>query len=93
MALLEACLLRHILNAEADMDKLSFKDKMDIMEAICTIIVSVMAIWGTVVAWENGFWHKLKHIADHVHAQIEMEKKSGASNAISAIVDEIKKEK
>lgn len=73
------------------MDKLSFKDKMEIMEAICTIIVSVMAIWGTVVAWENGFWHKIKRIADHVHAQIETEEKNGGGNEVAKIIDAVKK--
>ena len=73
------------------MDKLSFKDKMEIMEAICTIIVSVMAIWGTVVAWENGFWHKIKRIADHVHAQIETEEQSGKGEEIAKIIDTVKK--
>ena len=73
------------------MDKLSFKDKMEIMEAICTIIVSVMAIWGTVAAWENGFWHKVKHIADHLHTQIEAEEKSGSENGITKIIDAVKK--
>ena len=48
----------------------SFKDKLEITESIFTIIVSVMAIWGTVVAWQNGFWHKLERITDHLHKEI-----------------------
>ena len=54
-------------------EKWSFKDKLEIIEAVFTIIVSTMAIWGTIVAWENGFWHKLKHIADHLHQSIVQE--------------------
>ncbi len=46
---------------------------MDIIEAVCTIIVTLMAVWGTLMAWENGFWHNLKHIVDHYHEKIEME--------------------
>ena len=61
------------------------------MEAICTIIVSVMAIWGTVVAWENGFWHKIKRIVDHVHAQIEAEEQSSKGDGIAKIIDTVKK--
>jgi ABC-type nickel/cobalt efflux system permease component RcnA len=53
--------------------KWSVKDKLEMAEAVFTIIVSIMAIWGTVVAWENGFWHKIKHIADHLHTEIEQE--------------------
>ena len=43
-------------------DKWTFKEQLEVWEAIFTIIVSVMAIWGTLLAWENGFWHKLKHL-------------------------------
>ena len=50
-------------------NKLSFKDKLDIAEAIFTIIVSIMAIWGTLIAWENGFWHKIESITNHVHQE------------------------
>ena len=72
-------------------DKLSFKDKMDIMEAFCTIIVSGMAIWGTIVAWENGFWHKLKHIADHMHEQFVLEEGQSRNNAeVSRLIDDVK---
>ncbi len=46
------------------------KETLDILEDIMTIIVSLMAIWGTVVAIENGFFHKVKKIADHYHADI-----------------------
>ena len=48
----------------------TFKDKLEIAESIFTIIVSVMAIWGTVIAWENGFWHKLERVTDHLHQEI-----------------------
>ena len=48
----------------------SFKDKLEITESIFTIIVSVMAIWGTIVAWQNGFWHKLERVTDHLHQDI-----------------------
>ena len=48
-------------------NKFTFKDKLEIVEAIFTIVVSIMAIWGTLVAWENGFWHKLKSVTDHLH--------------------------
>ena len=51
-------------------NKWSFKDKLEIAESIFTIIVSIMAIWGTVVAWQNGFWHKLERVTDHFHREI-----------------------
>ncbi len=74
-------------------EKLSFKDKMDIMEAICTIIVSGMAIWGTVVAWENGFWHKVKNIADHMHERLEAdEMRVGQDDAVARFIDDVKRE-
>jgi len=55
-------------------NKWSFKDKLEIAESIFTIIVSIMAIWGTVVAWQNGFWHKLERITDHLHREIVINK-------------------
>ena len=51
-------------------DKWTFKDKLEIAEAIFTIVVSIMAIWGTLVAWENGFWHKLERVTDHLHKEL-----------------------
>ncbi|MBR1604735.1 MAG: hypothetical protein IJ660_01340 [Alphaproteobacteria bacterium] len=52
----------------------TFKDKLEITESIFTIIVSVMAIWGTLIAWENGFWHKLERVTDHLHHEIAANK-------------------
>lgn len=52
----------------------TFKDKLEITESIFTIIVSVMAIWGTLVAWENGFWHKLERVTDHLHQEMVINK-------------------
>jgi len=52
----------------------TFKDKLEITESIFTIIVSVMAIWGTLIAWENGFWHKLEQVTDHLHQEIVLNK-------------------
>lgn len=76
-------------------EKLSFKDKMDILEAFCTIVVSVMAIWGTIVAWENGFWHKIKHIADHMHEQFlqdERDNRNDNAAAVSRFIKDVEKE-
>ena len=55
-------------------NKWTFKDKLEIAEAIFTIIVSIMAIWGTLVAWENGFWHKLERITNKLHQELVLEK-------------------
>lgn len=70
-------------------EKWSLKDKFEVAEAIFTIIISLMAIWGTVIAWENGFWHKLKHIADHLHQEFAQEEINKLSDAHMA--QEIKK--
>lgn len=70
-------------------EKWSLKDKFEVAEAIFTIIVSLMAIWGTVIAWENGFWHKLKHIADHLHQEFAQEEINKLSDTNMA--QEIKK--
>ena len=54
-------------------NKWTIKDKLEIAEAIFTIVVSMMAIWGTLVAWENGFWHKLERITDKLHKELVLE--------------------
>jgi len=54
---------------------LTFKDKLEILEAVCTISVSVVALWGTIVASQHDLWRKMVHLIDHYHAQI-MQKES-----------------
>ena len=68
----------------------SFKDKIEIIEAFFTIVVSVMAIWGTLIAWKNGFWYKLKHTVDHYHEQILEDENNKKSKLYE--LDKIKKE-
>lgn len=53
----------------------SLKDKLDIAEAICTIIVTVMALWGTIIAIQHDLFHKVNHIIEHYHAKIEQDEK------------------
>lgn len=66
-------------------DKWTFKDTLEMWEAIFTIIVSIMAIWGTLVAWENGFWHKLHHVVEHLHTEYSN------SEVLNDVEKEIKK--
>ena len=61
------------MSLRSDWRQLTFKDKMDILEAFFTIIVSIIALWGTFTAVENGFFSKMKHIVDHYHEQITKE--------------------
>ena len=56
--------------------ELSFKDKVDMIEDILTIILSVGALWGSVLAWQNGFWHNLKHVVEHYHNEIIQEEQN-----------------
>ena len=71
----------------------SFKDKLEITESIFTIIVSVMALWGTVVAWQNGFWHKLERVTDHLHKEIVIKDKDfqSADYKLHQIIHEVSK--
>lgn len=50
--------------------KYTLKEKLDIAESISTVLMFIMAVWGTIVAYEEGFWHKLMHIIDHYHTEI-----------------------
>ena len=61
------------MSFRSDWKQLTFKDKMDILEAFFTIVVSIMALWGTFTAMENGFFGKIKHLVDHYHEQITQE--------------------
>ena len=73
-------------------NKWSFKDKLEIAESIFTIIVSIMAIWGTVVAWQNGFWHKLERITNHLHREIVVnEDFQSVDNKTKQLLDDIRR--
>lgn len=50
--------------------KYTLKEKLDIAESISTVLMFIMAIWGTIAAYEQGFWHKLMHIVNHYHTEI-----------------------
>lgn len=49
------------------------KTILDIAESVATILMFFMAVWGTIVSFEEGFWHKLNHIVDHYHQKIDIE--------------------
>ncbi len=50
--------------------KYNLKEKLDIAESISTVLMFLMAVWGSIVAYEAGFWHKLMHIINHYHTEI-----------------------
>lgn len=52
------------------MDRHDLHEIMDILSAVCTIVVSVAAIWGSIHVWTSGSWHKLMHVLDHYHHEI-----------------------
>ena len=55
--------------------KYNMKETLDIAESVVTIIMFVMAVWGTIVSYESGFWHKLNHVVNHCHNEMtEIEK-------------------
>ena len=54
---------------------LTFKERIDIIGDVVTIIVSSMAIWGSVVAWESGFFHQAGHLIDYYHNKIVQEER------------------
>ena len=56
--------------------KYDMKEILDIAESVVTIIMFFMAVWGTVISYEKGFWQKLDHVVNHYHQQISaMERK------------------
>ena len=48
----------------------TLKEKLEVAEAICTIIVSVMALWGTIVAVQHDLFKKATHLINHYHEKI-----------------------
>ena len=60
-------------------DKLSVKDKLEIAEAICTILVSVIALWGTISAFNHDLFRKVTHLIEHYHHQIALQEQADAS--------------
>jgi len=49
--------------------KYTMQEKLDIAESIVTIIMFIMAVWGSIVSIEEGFWHKLNHVVTHYHQE------------------------
>lgn len=74
-------------------DKESRKERikyiLDITEDIMTILVSLGAIGGTIIAYENGFWHKLKHIVDKYHEQLVEKDEIDAESKILKVWDSV----
>lgn len=50
---------------------MKLKEILDILEDVMTIIMSVIALSGTWIAYERGFFHKVDHIVDHYHTIVE----------------------
>jgi len=48
----------------------TLKEKLEVAEAVCTIIVTVMALWGTIVAIEHDLFKKATRLIDHYHKEI-----------------------
>ena len=62
------------------MDRHDLHEVMDILSAACTIVVSVVAVWGSINIWTSGIWHKLIHVLDHYHHEIVMQESGHSSN-------------
>lgn len=50
--------------------KYDMKETLDIAESVVTIIMFIMAVWGSIVSYESGFWHKLNHVVSHYHNEM-----------------------
>ncbi len=50
--------------------KYDMKEILDIAESVVTIIMFFMAVWGTIISIEEGFWRKLNHVVNHYHEEI-----------------------
>lgn len=68
------------------LSKYTFKEKLEIAESLITIITFLMAIWGSIIAYEHNFWSKLNHIVNHYHSQIQEQERQ-----LTLKIDNIKK--
>ena len=68
------------------LSKYTFKEKLEIAESVITIITFLMAIWGSIIAYEHNFWSKLSHVVDHYHSQIQKQERQ-----LTLKIDNIKK--
>lgn len=53
---------------------MKFKEKLEIIESILTIIVSLIAIYGTIVSYTSGFWTKLNSTIERIHLEQTIKK-------------------
>lgn len=60
---------------------MKFKEKLEIVESILTIIVSLIAIYGTIVSCTSGFWTKLNSTIEKIHIERDIK------NEIKTILD------
>jgi len=60
--------------------KYSMKEKLEIAESVVTIVMFFMAVWGSVIAYEERFWHKLNHVVNHYHHEITLQEQNAAAN-------------
>lgn len=68
------------------LSKYTFKEKLEIAESLITIITFLMAIWGSIIAYEHNFWSKLNHVIDHYHSKIQEQERQ-----LTLKIDNIKK--
>ena len=59
-----------MLGMKKEFQKYTLKEKLSIAESISTVLMFLMAVWGSIVAYEVGFWHKVMHIVNHYHSEI-----------------------
>lgn len=67
--------------------KYTFKEKLEITESIVTIIMFVMAVWGTIISIEKGFWGKINHIVTHYHQQINDIEKGNFTDKLHTLLE------
>lgn len=46
------------------------KDKIELIESILSIIVSLIAIWGSIAAYQSGFIHKAVTVMEHHYENV-----------------------
>ncbi|MGN1063510.1 MAG: hypothetical protein ACI4QM_04240 [Alphaproteobacteria bacterium] len=65
---------------------------LDILEDITSIIVSLGAVWGTIIAFESGFIHKLNHLVNHYHDNLTRMEETLKQEKIMSVLSDMEKQ-
>ncbi len=74
------------------MSRYSFKEKLEIAESTITILTFITAIWGSIQAFESGFFQKASHLVNYYHQEVNKIEQKGLNLEDNAFIEKLKTE-